>query len=329
MRIKFFLLLVLVCYFLGKNCIFAEQISITDKLGRAVKVKVPVERAAIVATEEIIPALDVWDRVVGVSKWAQEGCDLVKAFVTEYPHLRKPVVGQGMDVNVEAVMKVRPEIVVTWSVYPSSVKFLEERGITTVAIQPDTIDEVYELVRLHGKLFGKESRAEEVIREMDRVFAMVKERLSGVSGLPSRKVIVTWMRPTTVNGKFGIMQEIMTKLKVRNPAESVEERVVEVSPERIFEWNPDAIFTWGFANYDPSWFYSRPHWGVVKAVREGHVYKLPTWSTASPRIPLIMLLMAMKLYPERFSDVNFDREVDNFYKKVFGISLERVKTVER
>jgi iron complex transport system substrate-binding protein len=52
------------------------------------------------------------------------------------------------------------------------------------------------------------------------------------------------------------------------------------------------------------------------------------WSTASPRTPLIMLFMAMKLHPELFADVDFEKEVDLFYKRVFGIPLDRVKAVE-
>ncbi len=311
---------------LTPNVLWADSVTVTDKLGRTVHVPLPVERAALVATEEIIPALDLWDRVVGVSKWAQEGCDVVKAWVTRSPHLRKPAVGQGMDVNVEAVLSVRPQLVVTWAVFPSSVRFLEERGIPTIAIQPDSIEELRDTIRLHGKFFGKEKRADEVLAEMDRVFAMVESRLPQVFGTDCPTVLVTWMRPTSVNGKQGMMQEIVTRLRGRNPAEDMDVRVVDVPSERIFEWLPQVIFTWGYAGYGPEWFLERPQWHAVPAVRNGRVHRLPTWSTASPRAALIALFMAMRIHPKAFADVDFDAEVDAFYRKVFGISLQEVKT---
>ncbi|MGQ9669149.1 MAG: hypothetical protein ACUVWY_03160 [Desulfosoma sp.] len=106
----------------------AATITVPAKLGRSVHVALPVQRAALVATEELIRALNLWDQVVSVSRWAQEGCDIVKAWVERYRHLKKPAVGQGTDVNLIAVLGVRPQLVITWGVYPSSVRFLENEG---------------------------------------------------------------------------------------------------------------------------------------------------------------------------------------------------------
>jgi len=36
----------------------------------------------------------------------------------------------------------------------------------------------------------------------------------------------------------------------------------------------------------------------------------------------------MKTYPEYFRDINLDRVMDEFYKKVFGIACSRVKKIE-
>jgi iron complex transport system substrate-binding protein len=35
--------------------------------------------------------------------------------------------------------------------------------------------------------------------------------------------------------------------------------------------------------------------------------------------------MAIKLYPQEFSDISFDQVADEFYRKVFGISFKDVQ----
>ncbi len=309
---------------LSAHLLWASSVDVVDSLGRVVTVKVPVERAAIVSTTELIPALDIWDRVVGVSRCAEEDCDLHRAFIEGDPSLRRPKVGEGMDVNVEAVIGVHPQLVITWAVFPLSVRFLEERGIPTVALQPESITEVYETIRLHGVMFDRRERAEEIVKEMERVFAMIRKRTADIAPEERKRVMVTWMRPTTVNGNRGVLQEVMAIIGAQNVAAEIEQRTADVPVERIIEWDPEVIFTWGYANYGPEWFLKGERWGSLRAVRRAQVYKLPLWPTTSPRLPLFALFMAMRLYPERFGGVHFDEVVDRFYRDVFGITLEKV-----
>lgn len=106
-------------------------------------------------------------------------------------------------------------------------------------------------------------------------------------------------------------------------------RNADVSVERIINWNPDIIFIWGSAGYDETWIYNNSQWKFIKAVRERKVYKLPHWSTWSPRLAPIVLYMAIKTYPEVFGDVNFEKMVDEFYQKVFGLSFKEVRKYEK
>ncbi|MCD6548567.1 MAG: ABC transporter substrate-binding protein, partial [Thermodesulfobacterium sp.] len=113
-----------------------------------------------------------------------------------------------------------------------------------------------------------------------------------------------------------------------NPAGFIKQRYADVSIERILLWNPDVIFIWGYAGYTPEWILNNSQWEHIKAVKNKQVYKLPHWSTWSPRVALVALYMAMKIYPEYFKDINFEKIADNFYRKVFGISYKQVKPYE-
>jgi len=38
--------------------------------------------------------------------------------------------------------------------------------------------------------------------------------------------------------------------------------------------------------------------------------------------------MAMKTYPAQFSDINYFARANQFYKKIFGISYDKVNKIE-
>jgi len=77
-----------------------------------------------------------------------------------------------------------------------------------------------------------------------------------------------------------------------------------------------------------SLIYTLPKQSINRHNSYYNPYKLPRWSTWSPRLAPIALYMAMKLYPEQFQDVNFEKVADRFYQKVFGISYYKVRQYE-
>ena len=314
--------------FLWVGVLYASTLAFTDKLGRVVRVDVPVKRAVLVITPELIPAMNLWNQVAGVSRWAEETCDLYKAIIRENPSYKRTTVGTGADVNVEAVLKLNPDIVITWTYNPDTIRFLEQKGLKVIGIFPESLEELYEVIRMHGKIFGKEKRAEEIIAEMEGIFSLIKSRASKIPPEKRKKVLHLLGKPTTVTAKLGVVNDVINIIGGINPAGSINSRNTDVSIERMVQWNPDVIFIWGNAGYNEAWLYGNSQWRFVKAVRERKVYKLPRWSTWSPRVAPIALYMAMRVYPEQFKDVNFERVADRFYQRVFGISYYKVKQYE-
>ncbi len=257
----------------------ASSINLTDKLNRKISINIPVNRAVIVITYELIPALNLWEQVVGVSRWAEEECGLYKAIVKENPSFRRPLVGGGMDINVEAVLKLKPDVVITWTYVPDTIRFLESKGIKVIGIWPENLTELYKDIRLHGMLFGKEKRAEEVIKEMEKMLNFIRNRVSKISLEKRKKVIHVVSTPTRVSGKLVITNDIIKIAGAINIAEEINKNYMDVSVEKIVQWNPDVIFIWGSARYDESWFYNNSQFRFIKAVKKRQIYKLPKWST--------------------------------------------------
>jgi iron complex transport system substrate-binding protein len=163
---------------------------------------------------------------------------------------------------------------------------------------------------------------------MNRIFKLIEDRVSKIPSDKRKKVIHLGGTPTRVSGVLGVINDLIKIAGAINPAGTIMQRNVDVSVEKIIEWNPDVIFIWGSAGYDESWLYHNSQWRFIKAVKNRKVYKLPRWSTWSPRLAPIALYMAMKIYPEYFRDINFEKIADDFYKKVFGISYYKVKRYE-
>jgi len=293
------------------------SITYKDKLGRSVTVPVPVKRAVFLISYELVPVLGVWDRVAGVGRWAYDN-DLVRQ---SKPDIRSiPSVGSGTDVNVEALMKLAPDVVVTWTFKPELVKFMEERGLRVIAIYPESLAELYDVMRLHGKLFQREARMERAIGEMEGIFRVIRERVGRIPESRRKKVLYIGAKPTSVSGGIGITNEMITLIGAHNPASTLRQRNIEVPLERIIAWNPDVIVIWGNARYGPSDLTNDPQWRLLPAVKNGKVYKAPEWSTWSPRLAPFALWMAAMTYPEYFKDVDMDKVVDEFHRKVFGVS---------
>ncbi|MFN3921696.1 MAG: ABC transporter substrate-binding protein [Caldimicrobium sp.] len=324
-----YLKILIICVILYWTCTgHAGTIVITDKLGRAVTVKVPVKRAVDLIMYELVPALDIWGEVIGVSRWAEENCGVYKAIVYKKPSLKKRGVGAASDLNFEELISLNPDVIITWSFNRATVSFLEKKRFKVIAVWPESLEELYEVMRMYGKLFGKEKRVEFVIGEMDKLFKLIQERVKKIPHNQVKKVLHLGGTPNRVSAAQTVINNIIKIIGGTNPAEAINQRYIDVSAEKIVSWNPDVIFIWGSARYDEATLYNNSQLRSVKAVKERKVYKLPRWSTWSPRLAIIALYMAMKVYPEIFNDLSFEKVADEFYKKVFNVSFREVVNFE-
>lgn len=298
----------------------------TDKLGRTITIPVPVKRAVFLQTPEMIPALGLWDRVVGVGRYAYKS-DVLRAVK---PDLARtvPCAGAGRAVNVETLLALKPDLVITWSVKPDQVEFMQARNLRVLAMYPESVAEVYEVMRLYGELFERKERSEACIRAMEKILRVVRQRVSKIPRSSRRRVLWLGRTQTSVACGVGVSSEMLELAGGDNPASSLGQGSTSVSIERIISWNPDIIFIWGFARYGVDDILRSRQWRSIKAVQEGRVYKAPRWSSWSPRVAPVVLWIASKIYPQSFAQQDPEKMIDDFYREVFGIPYEKVKRIE-
>jgi len=311
--------------FISVSLLEARPLTVKDKRGTAVSLNVPVKRGVFHINYELIPALGVWDRVVGLGSNALTN-DLV---ISTKPDVRNiPVIGDVNQMDAERVLALKADVIITWTYNNEALRFIEQKGVRVLAFYPESLGEFYDMVRLMGAVFGKEREAWNIVSQMEVIFAMIRKRAPNVQPLKRKKVLWLGSKPTVVYCRLDPKNDIVEYIGAWNPASVLPKRSAEVTLEKIVSWNPDVIFITGHAPYSDRDILANPQWRILRAVREGRVYKAPEWSTWSPRLALIALWMAAKTYPEYFRDINLYKVTDGFYRKVFGIPYSKVRPFE-
>lgn len=319
MRVRLVLLFTIILLGLEAAPATPRTLVVRDASGRKVEVRVPVRRAVFLIGYELIPYLDLWNQTVGISLWAKRYSDLLKELGAE--RLKEiPSVGTATQVNLEALALLSPDLVVTWTYRPETLRVLEEFGrrnqTAIIAISPESLKDLRSTMRLLAELFGKEERLLRVNRAMEEIFSLIDNRLSGLRESEKKRILWLWGDHChcKVAGGRGVVADILRLAGGRNCAEALDHPYPRVSPEKIVLWDPEIIFIWGNASYGAEDILRDRRLAAVKAVKHGAVYKAPAWSTWSPRVALITLWVAMKIYPERFHGISFKTLVERFNK---------------
>ena len=299
---------------LAGNCTYS------DKLGRSVSMQVPVKRAVLNQMYDFIPALNAWDQVAGLPRWAFKD----RILISLQPDLARhyALAGTGSDLNMEALIRLKPDVIVTWTYKSEQIRFIDRQGIPVIGVYPESLKELYGVVDMLGVIFGREREAFGLKKRMNAEFNLVAKRGTGIKN--KRKVVWLGSRPTYPSAGIGINDELIRLAGGINPAGAIKQRNVEVSLEQLIKWNPDVIFIWGNAGYTAAELKLKPQWRVLKAVRAGRVYKAPEWSTWSPMLAPVAVWMAARIYPELYRDIDLNARADKFCRDIYGLEMRRI-----
>jgi iron complex transport system substrate-binding protein len=208
------------------------------------------------------------------------------------------------------------------------INYLDKKGVPVIAISPESIAELYEVMRMQGKLFGSEKNVESAIVRMEEMFDLIRKRVAAVPVDQRKKALWVAGKPTTISGGISINNDLLSVVGQENPGREIKQRSTDVSLEQIAAWNPDVIYIWGRARYSANDILDNPQWRHIKAVKEHRVFKVPKWDTWSPRLAPLALWMAAAVYPKQFEDIDITKTIDKFYRDVYNIPYAKVRQIE-
>lgn len=184
------------------------------------------------ATTEILYALGLEDRIVGVTNF----CD--------YPEeaRNKPKVGGMSNPSLEAVISLKPDIVVL-SVDGNPKEFAERlktMKIKTYVFASKRISELPKGIRDMGLALGAKEKAETLAADMEHRIDKLK---ANKKPLLHRKVLfIIWPEPLMVAGRGSITDDALQLLGAENLAGKTASTYPKYSIEEVIRRAPDIIF---------------------------------------------------------------------------------------
>ena len=226
-------------------------------------------------TAEILYLLGEQDRIVGVSGYAHRP-----------PEVRsKPRVSAFRDAKIDAILDLKPDVVLTFSdVQAEITKQLVLRGATVVNFNQRSISEILEMIAVLSRIVGREAAGMQLIHDLQSGLEEVAESAKSFRLRP-RVFFEEWPDPlisgiewveelVEIAGGEAIFPELRKCGKAQD-------RVVD--PAEVAKRDPEVILaSWCGKKVEREEICERTGWAETSAVSNGHVYEIPSGCILQP-----------------------------------------------
>ena len=238
----------------------APAIQVTDDRGRTVSLPAPPQRivSLLPSLTETVCALDQCHRLVGVDRYSN------------WPEsvTRLPQVGGGLDPSIEAIVALRPDVVLMAKSSRATAR-LESLGLTVVALEPKTHADVQRVLGTIGKVLAVPD-AQRVWRHIDAAVQAAAQSVPPAARGAS--VYFEVSRGPYGAGASSFIGETLTRLGARNILPAALGPFPKINPEFVVRANPDLIMA-GARNVEG--LADRPGWARLRALRERRLCAFP------------------------------------------------------
>ncbi|XRP96840.1 iron ABC transporter substrate-binding protein [Methanocaldococcus sp. 16A] len=316
------------------------KIKIVDAIGR--EVKIPKEVNRIICSGpgclRLIVYLNATDKVVGIEGFEKKK-STGRPYIIAHPELLNlPVIGNGgpgdigKGPNLEQTLKVQPDVIfVTYITKEKADEIQQKTGIPVVVLSYGKLatfnnEDIFNSLRIAGKILGKEERAEEVIKFIKDCENDLKNRTKDI---PDDKKPTVYVGGIGFKGMHGIdstqcKYPPFEAVNAKNVADELnKEGHVFVNKEQILKWNPDVIFIdeGGLKLVIEDYKKNPEFYNSLKAFKNGNVYGLLPYNFYTTNIGTALAdayYIGKVLYPEQFMDINPEKKADEIYTFLVG-----------
>jgi len=243
------------------------QVSVRDDYGHEIRLDQPASRIVSLAPHltELLYAAGAGSRLVGAVEFS------------DFPAAARalPQVGSDARIDLEAVLALRPDLVVAWPNAGSlrAVERLAQLGLPVFCSEPRELDDVARTLQRLGRLAGSQAQAESAAAAFRARAAALEKRYAA-----QRKVRVfyqIWDRPLlTVNGDH-IISKVIALCGGENVFAGLPLLVPEVDREAVLRANPEAIVASGSNDAQPQWLEMWRQFPGLAAAARGQLYAIP------------------------------------------------------
>ncbi|RII34367.1 transporter [Clostridium chromiireducens] len=299
---------------------------VTDMAGRKVTLPKEINRVCSngAAQNQLMLFLGAESKIVTTLP-ALKSNEWVTKIFPKISNLPEPFSKEG--INVEELLKAKPDVVTLWSGTEEIQKKLDEVGIPYVILFYSTNEEFKKGITLMGEILGeKESKiAKEFTEYYESNINKITSKTDKLTNEQKKRVYYVTDNPLSTEGKESIVTSWINIAGGANVAAEggVEKISATVSMEEVIKWDPEIIIVRDYKNKDA--ILNDDKWKDITAVKEKQVYVNPkgvnVWSARSADGALQPLWAAKIFHPELFEDINIENEVKNFYKTYYKYEI--------
>jgi iron complex transport system substrate-binding protein len=230
-----------------------QAFEVTDDRGVVVTFAQPPQRivSLLPSLTETVCELGQCQRLVGVDRYSN--------FPVSVKNL--PQVGGGLDPSIEAIVALKPDVVLMASSSRAS-EHLRSLGIKVVSLEPKTHADVKRVLEKVGQVLGV-SDAARVWRVIDAAMQAAAQSLP--KNVASTRVYFEVNPGPYGAGELSFIGETLTRLGVKNIIPAQLGPFPKLNPEFVVRANPDVIML-GQRSVDN--LGQRPGWAGMRAIRE-------------------------------------------------------------
>jgi iron complex transport system substrate-binding protein len=229
---------------------------------------------------EIVCALGCEALLVGVDDHSDHPLDVVR---------RLPHVGPDLDIDVDAVAALEPDLVLATLTVPGHervVERLEAAGLPYVAPEPVSVADVYRDVLEIGALLGAGERAEALVAEMQAELEVAEAPATDAPSV----LVQWWPKPVITPGRRSWATDVLRAAGARATLGHEDHKSRPMTDAEVAELAPDAVvLSWCGVHpdkYRPDVVLGNAAWADLPFVRERHVFRVgePLLGRPGPRL---------------------------------------------
>ncbi len=214
---------------------------------------------------EIVCALGRADWLVGVDDHSDHPPEVVAAL---------PRIGADLDIDIERVLALKPDLVITSLTVPGHERCLERiraAGLRHLVTRPHSLADVAADIRAIGEALNARESAAALAERFDHA----RERAPSAASL--MPVLVEWWpKPVIVPAQDSWVNEMLALAGAVNPFAGRPGESLQVSTEEVMAAAPEAVvMSWcgvEESKYRPHIVTRRPGWEQLPAVRKQQIF---------------------------------------------------------
>lgn len=307
-------------------------VTVKDMAGREVTLEKQPERivSGYYISSSACIALGLTDKMVGIEDKSAKR-PIYKLAAPALIDL--PNVGSAKAFDLEACIATEPDLVILPMKQKDTAQTLQEMGIATLLVLPESHEQLIEMFTLIGT-------ATNTVKQAEKLISYYNTKLSAVTELT--RDIPDDEKPVVYLGSTGdilrtapremYQASLITTAGGKNAGDVLEgSSWADIDNETFLTMNPDIIVipTDNFAVSSPDYtaedVMNNPTFSDVTAVKNSAVYQMPVgyeaWDSPVPSGILGTLWMLKTLHPELYPAEQFAADVNEFYTVFYGFSV--------